>query len=107
MNYADEAIKLIDYLNSKGKNPDSLSEAFPYIHHFKKSGGDSSLEGFYQYCKKRKNDFGGNTNINVVKRLQVIKEKTDAFLKENPGTTISSMKFQKYAVEASNEIPIN
>ena len=106
MSYSEEAIQLIDYLISKGKNPDSFSEAFPYIHHFKKTGGDSSLEAFYRHCQARDRDLESTTNINVVKRLRLIKEKTDAFLKSNPGSTVSSMKYQKYAVEALNEIPL-
>ena len=106
MNYAEEAVQIIDWLNSKGKRADSLSEAFPRIHHFNKSGGDATLESFYKYCKERERDLEGITNINVVKRLQIIKEKTESFLIDNPDKKISSIKFQAYAYEAIKIIPL-
>ena len=106
MNFSEESIEIIDYLVSKGKKPDWFSEAFPRIHHFYKSGGDPSLKGFYEHCKSRERDIESVTNINILKRLQIIKEKTEEFLKDNPESTISSIKFQKFAAEATDEIPI-
>ena len=104
MNKSQKAKEIIDYLQSSGKKPDSFSNAFPYIHHFhNKKSGDSSLEGFYSHCSLH--ELEGVTNLNVLKRLEIIKTKTELFLKDNPEQKISSIKYQRFAKEAVSEVP--
>ena len=104
MNKSKHTIEIIDYLVSVGKKSDSFTDAFPYIHHFHHSGsGDASLDGFYSHCNNH--ELEGKTNINVLKRLEIIKVQVNLYLDENPGHKISSIKFQRFAKEAVKEVP--
>lgn len=104
MSKSEECIALINELNELGRHPDAFAYAFPYIHHFKDRGGDASLESFYEHCQKH--EIEGANNINVYRRLQIIQKKAKEFLAVNPDSAgISSIKYQRFATEAAEEIP--
>lgn len=48
MTPSEHSIALMDYLTSVGKKQDSFADAFPFIHHFRETGGNASLKGFYE-----------------------------------------------------------
>ncbi len=104
MKKSDQAKEIIDYLKSVGKKPDSFNDAFPYMHHFHNSGsGDPSLDGFYLHCCNH--ELVGQTNLNVLKRLEIVKNKTVSFINENKDQKISSIKYQRFIKESINKVP--
>ena len=104
MSESKEALEVIEYLVSKGKQEDSFEQSFPFIHHFKERGGDASLKGFIEHCKRH--EIEGQTNINVYKRLLHLQKQVDEFLTDNPDSLgISSIKYQVFAKAAENDIP--
>ncbi|MDP6436252.1 MAG: hypothetical protein QF790_06910 [Gammaproteobacteria bacterium] len=104
MTKSEECIAIINGLKELGRHPDAFSYAFPYIHHFKERGGDASLESFYEHCQKH--EIEGDNNLNVYRRLLLIQQKAKEFLELTPDSPgISSIKFQRFATEAAEEIP--
>ncbi len=67
MDESKKCLEIINFLMESGKNPDSFALAFPFIHHFRERGGDSSLEGFIAHCENC--EIKGITNLNVYNRL--------------------------------------
>lgn len=104
MTPSEHSIALMDYLISVGKNEEAFAESFPIIHHFRESGGNASLKGFYEHCQNH--EIAEMTNMNVYRRLQSIERQTREFLLENPDHPgISFIKFQRYAKNAVADIP--
>lgn len=100
---SEVCLETIEYLVKEGKNKNSFSDAFPYIHHFNERGGDASLEGFINHCKN--NEIKAQTNINVCRRLIHLKQQVENFKVETTDSKISSIKYQKFANKAVEEIP--
>jgi len=104
MNYSEISLDAIKFLEASGKKPDSFSEAFTYIHHFRNRGGDASLEGFREHCQNH--EIEGETNINVYRRLEHIRKQVEDYLSLNPDRPgISSIKYLSFAKNAVNDIP--
>ena len=110
MEYTSElCLETIEYLRKAGRKDDSFSEAFPYIHHFKSSGGDgpeyaASMEGFINHCNNH--ELKVKTNINVCRRLLDIKQQVDDFKSTSSDFSgISSIKFQNFAIKSVEIIP--
>ena len=105
MEYTSElCLETIEYLRKAGRKDDSFSEAFPYIHHFKSSGGDASMEGFINHCNNH--ELKVKTNINVCRRLLDIKQQVDDFKSTSSDFSgISSIKFQNFAIKSVVKIP--
>ena len=103
-NYSNDCIEIIDYIVDSGSTPDAFLKAFPSIHHFKKTGGNASLKGFYSYCQEH--DIEGETNLNVYRRLQYIKEKVEVFIAEKPDNKgVLYIRFMSFAQDAVKDIP--
>jgi hypothetical protein len=100
---SEKALEVIEYLMSKGKNEESFEEAFPYIHHLRKTGS-GSLKGYVDHC--REHEIVGDTNRNVYLRLLIIKSQVEDLIENDPEFTgVSSIKFQRFAKLAVDEIP--
>jgi hypothetical protein len=97
------ALEVIEYLVSKGKNEDSFENAFPYIHHLRKSGS-GGLKGYIDHCKDH--EIVGDTNRNVYLRLLIMKSKVEELINSDPDFNgVTSIKFQRFAKYAVDEIP--
>ena len=105
MEYTSElCLETIEYLRKAGKTDNSFSEAFPYIHHFKKTGGDATMESFIDYCKV--SEIKGQTNTNVCRRLLDLKQQVEEFITTIPDSPgISSIKYQNFAKNSVEKVP--
>ncbi|MDP2903979.1 MAG: hypothetical protein Q8N96_12895 [Methylovulum sp.] len=103
-NYSQDCIEIINYLVASGSTPDAFLKAFPAIHHFYKTGGDASLKSFYSHCQEH--DIEGETNLNVWRRLNYIKEKVEVFITEEPNNKgVSYIRFLGFAKDAVEDTP--
>ena len=97
-------LEIIEYLRNTGRKDDSFSEAFPYIHHFKNSGGDASMNSFIEHCKVC--EIKGQTNTNVCLRLVNIKQQVNEYkLTSSDFSGITTIKFQNFAKKSIEVIP--
>lgn len=105
MEYTSElCLETIDYLVKAGTEDDSFSEAFPYLHHFKNSGGDASLKSFVDHCETH--EIKGQTNTNVCRRLLSIKQMVDELKSTSTDVSdVTAIKFQKFAKKSVEITP--
>lgn len=102
----EDARKLIEYLVSKGKRPNSFENAFPRIHHFKGNSGSLNAHLNYINGPDAAKSYSRQTNQNIVLRMEIIKEMVDDFLENNPGWDgINEFKYQTFAEEAISQVP--
>jgi hypothetical protein len=102
----EQALELIEFLVSKGKRVNSFENTFPRIHHSK--GKTGTLRAHLDYIKgpDAVKTYTSRSNQNVVRRMELIKSLVDDFLATNPNSAgINEFKYQKFAVQAIEQIP--